>query len=192
MFLCARNLFLKKNNQAWNCLDSLNLQYYWLVLRQYNNENNKTYFCQYCFHGCISEEVLKNHLGRCKLHRAQRIKLPEVDDKKRRNKVKFTKAEYQLRLPFVFYVDFKSILCKQDSCEPSSSKFTIQYQHQVPCESCIYVKCSDGQYFEPPQVNIRDDAAEKFLDQVLATETICREQLTNKIPMKRLTQEQWR
>ena len=31
VFLCARNLFLKKNKQAWNCLDSLNLQYYWGV-----------------------------------------------------------------------------------------------------------------------------------------------------------------
>ena len=87
---------------------------------------------------------------------------------------------------------------KQGSCEASSSKyFTTQYQHHVPCGSCIYVKCSDGQYFEPPQVNIGDDAAEKFFDQVpataiLATLTICRQYLANKISMKWLTQEQWR
>ena len=79
----------------------------------------KKYFCQYCLHGCTSEEVLKNHSGRCKLHRAQRIKLPEADDKKGCDKVKFTKTEYQLRLPFVIYADFEIILCKQDSCEPS-------------------------------------------------------------------------
>ena len=30
-----------------------------LVLRQYNNDKNKKYFCQYCLHGCTSEEVLK-------------------------------------------------------------------------------------------------------------------------------------
>ena len=54
------------------------------------------------------------------------------------------------------------------------------------------MKCSDGQYFEAPQVNIGDDATEKFLDQVLAAATICRQHLANKIPMKRLTQEQWR
>ena len=45
---------------------------------------------------------------------------------------------------------------------------------------------------EPPQVNIGDGAAEKFLDQVLAAATICRQHLANKIPMKQLTQEQWR
>ena len=51
------------------------------------------------------------------------------------------------------------------------------------------MKCSDGQYFEPPQVNIGNDAAEKFLDEVLAAATIFRQHLTNKIPRKRLTQE---
>ena len=47
---------------------------------QYNNHNSKLYFCQYCLHGCTSEEVMKNHLRRCKLHRGQRIKLPEAGD----------------------------------------------------------------------------------------------------------------
>ena len=143
-------------------------------------------------HGCSSEEVLKNDLG-CKLHGAQRIKLPEADDKNGRDKVKFTKTEYQLRLPFVIYANFKSVLHRQDSCKPSSLKlFIIQHQHHVPCGSCIYVKCSDGQYFEPPQVNIGDDAPEKFLDQVIASATIYRQHQANKIPMRRLTQEQCR
>ena len=156
-----------------------------LIAIQYNNHNGKHYLCQYCLRGCTSEEVLKNHLERCKLHGAQRIKLPEADDKKGRDKVKFTKTEYQLRLPFVIYAGFESVLGKQDSCEPSLSKsFTTQYQHHVPCGSCIYVKCSDGRYFEPPQVNIGKDAAEKFLAQVLTAATICGQQLANKIPIK--------
>ena len=58
--------------------------------------------------------------------------------------------------------------------------------------SCIYVKCSDGQYLEPAQVNIKDDTAEKFLGQLLVAATMCRRHLTNEIPMKCLTQEQWR
>ena len=111
---------------------------------------------------------------RFKLHRAQKIKRPEADDKKGCDKVKFTKTEYQLRLPFVIYTDFGSVLHKQDSWEPSLSKsLTTQCQHHVPCGSCIYVKCSDRKYFEPPQVNIGDNTTEKFLDKVLATATIC-------------------
>ena len=52
------------------------------------------------------------------------------------------------------------------------------------------MKCSDGKYFEPLQVNIGDDTTETFLDKILAAATICRQQhLAN---MKRLTQEKWR
>ena len=146
-----------------------------MVLRQYNNDNSKRYFCQYFLHGCTSEEILKNHLRRYKLQGAQRIKLPEAEYKKGRDEIKFTETEYQLHLPFVIYMDFKSVLGKQDSYEPSSSKsFTTQYQQHIPCGSFIYVKYSDGRYFEAPQVSIGDNATEKFLDQVLAAATICR------------------
>ena len=136
---------------------------------------------------------IEKPFGKIQVTWAQIIKVPEADDKNRRDKVKFTKTEYQLRLSFVIYADFESVLRKQDSYEPSSSKsFTTQYQHHVPCGSYIYVKCGDGRYFERAQVNLGDDAAEKFLGQALAAATICRQHLTNKISMKRLTQEQWR
>ena len=65
-----------------------------LVSSQYNDNCDKKYFCQYYLHGCTSEEV------------AQRIKLPDADDKTGRDKVKFTKIEYQQRLSFVIYADF--------------------------------------------------------------------------------------
>ena len=129
-----------------------------LVSRQYNNDKGKKYFCQYCLQGCTSEEALKNHLERCKLHGAQRIW---------RQEGAWQNQIYSSRIPTTFTFchlrEFESILRKQDLCEPSSSKsFTTQYQYHVTCRSCIYVKCSDGQYFEPHQVNMGDDAAETF------------------------------
>ena len=145
-------------------------------------------------HDCTSEEVLKNHLERCKLHGLQRIEFPEADDKKGPDKIKFTKTEYQLRLPFVICMNFESVLHKKDLCEPSSSQsFTkqYQYQHHVPCGGCIYVKCSDGRYAEPPQVNMGDDTVEVF-EPGPSCSNICRQHLANTIPMELLTQEQWR
>ena len=50
------------------------------------------------------------NMERCKLHGAQRINLPEADDEKGHDKIKFTKTEYQPRLYFVIYADFKSVL----------------------------------------------------------------------------------
>ena len=136
----------------------------------------------------------KKHLERCNLHWAQRIKLLELDDMKERNKVKPTKTEYQLCLLFVIYADFKSVLWfEQDWCGPwSLTSFITQYQYHVPFESCIYVKCSDGQNFEPLQVNIGGDFTEKFLDQVLDAVFICRQHLSNNILMKWLNHEQWK
>ena len=56
-------------------------------------------------------------MERCKLHGAQRIKLPEKNDKKCPDKIIFTKTEFQLRLPFVMYADFKYILFKHNICK---------------------------------------------------------------------------
>ena len=103
------------------------ITYWWKTWADWYRDNiiiatTKKYFRQYCLHGCTSEEVLKNYLERCKLHGAQRVKLTEAGSKNGRAKFKFEKTEYQLRFPFVIYADFESILWKQDSCEPSSSK----------------------------------------------------------------------
>ena len=105
----------------------------WADWYQVNITNNyhKKYFCQYCLHGCISEEVLKNHLKKCKLHKAQRIKLLEADDKEC-DKIKFTKTQYQLRLPFVIYVDFKAFYINKSHVShhhinPSSPNTSITY-----------------------------------------------------------------
>ena len=135
-----------------------------LVPRQYNNDKGKKYFCQCCLHGCTNEEVLKNHLGRWKLLGVQRMKLPEGDNKKGRDEVKFTKTEYQLRLRFVIYANFESVLRKQNSCEPSSSKSFLP----IPATHTMWkLHLREMQWWArlwSTQVSIGDDAAEKLLD----------------------------
>ena len=58
--------------------------------------------------------IVDRHVESCQLHGAKRVKLPEKNDVKGCDKIKFTKTEYQLRLPFVMYADFESILKKHD------------------------------------------------------------------------------
>ena len=90
------------------------------------------------------------------------------------------------------YADFANFLSKQDLCHRHQNPSPPNSSITLPCASCICMKWSDGKCFKPPQVNIEDDTAERFLDQVLAAVTIFRKHLANKIPMKQLTQEQWR
>ena len=77
------------------------IKYWWKTwadwdITKYNNHNSKQYFYQYYLHGCTSEQVLKSHLERFKLLGGQRLKLPEADNKKGRDKIKIKKTEYQL------------------------------------------------------------------------------------------------
>ena len=133
-----------------------------LVWRQYNIHNNNKKFYQYCLHGCTSQEVLKNPIWKDESYMSHK----DLSSQKltiKRDMFKFTETEYQLPFIFSIYHDFESVLPKQDSCEPSSSKsFTAQYQHHEPCEICIYVKCSEGQYFERTHMNLGDNIGEKF------------------------------
>ena len=64
------------------------------------------------------------------------------------------------------------------------------FHHPIPI-SCFMWKLHPRellwwQYFEPPQMNLGDDADEKILEQVLVTATISRQHLTNKMPMKQI------
>jgi len=162
-----------------------------LVRSQYSKYGHSHFFCPYCLHGCTRQDILDKHVARCQLHGAQRVKMPEKGDEKGRDQVRFTKIEYQLRLPFIMYADLESILRKKSTCEPApTTSSTTQHQHHVPCGSCIYVKSSDNRFFQTPIVNFGEDAVEKFLDQVLATASECRQYLENVIPMEQLTQEQ--
>ena len=78
-----------------------------LISIQYNNHKGKHYFCQYCLHDCTSEEVLKTHLERCKLHGVQRIKLTEADDKEGYDKVKFKKNRIPTTVTFCHLSGFR-------------------------------------------------------------------------------------
>ena len=93
-----------------------------LVSAQLNNTRRQKYICKHCLHGCLSQHILDKHVEKCRLHRAQRVKLPEPDQ----NKLYFKKTECQLRLPFVIYADFESILKPHSSAEKISTKSWMQ------------------------------------------------------------------
>ena len=93
-----------------------------LVSRQYNVTKIK-YFSQYCLHGCTSEEVLKNHMERCKLHGAQIIKLPEAGNKKGCDEIKFTKTVYNY-----FYL----LSSRRISKAYYVNKTHVNHRHQNP------------------------------------------------------------
>lgn len=159
-----------------------------LVSAQINNHNGRQYICKYCLHGCSSQEILDNHTERCQLHGAQRVKLPEPEE----NNLYLKKYECQLRLPFVIYADFESILLKHHTCDQQSDRtWTIKKHTHEACGFGLYTLSTDKRFYSKPKIHSGPDSAEAFLDAVTREAHQIRKYLKNKIAMKRLTPQQW-
>jgi len=160
-----------------------------LMTKQLSKHNGKKFFCKLCLHACISQEILDTHLEKCKLHGAQRIKMPDEDNKI----LQFKKIEAQESLPFVIYADFESILERRELVEKDPSKsWTEKCQTHIPCGFGMHTVCTDKRFYSQPKVYFGEDSAEKFLDMVQRESKLIRKFLKNKIPMERLSSDQWR
>ena len=160
-----------------------------LVSKQLSRNNGRKFICQLCLRACISQSILDKHMETCQLHEAQRIKMPEPG----KEKLCFTKIECQEHLPFVIYADFESILAKNETVERDSSwSWTEKYQTHIPCSFGMHTVSSDKRFYSKPKIYFGEDSAEKFIDFVQREAKVIRKFLKNKIPMERLSSQQWR
>ena len=136
------------------------------LLYDQNRHKARMYYCHYCLHGFIREDLLQDHEPHCCQHGPQRIELPNED-----NAALHFKDHYkQLKVPFVIYADFESLTTKISSATPNRGKsFTEKYQHHEPCGFSYVVVSEVGRYSKPAVVYRGEDAVDKFL-QCLETE----------------------
>ena len=72
--------------------------------------------------------------------------------------IQYTKTECQLRLSFVVYADFESVLVNQSECAPKKQRntkkksWTIKIQRHVTCGASLYIKSSDNRFFRRPEI----------------------------------------
>jgi hypothetical protein len=95
-----------------------------------NRHKARMFYCRYCPHGFIREDLLQDHETLCSQHGPQRIELPNEN-----NATLFYKDYHkQLKVPFAIYADFESLTTKIDLTQPNPEKsFTEKYQHHQPC-----------------------------------------------------------
>ena len=66
--------------------------------------------------------------------------------------IQYTKTECQLRLSFVVYADFESVLVNQSECAPKKQRntkkksWTIKIKRHVICGASLYIKLSDNRF----------------------------------------------
>ena len=125
-----------------------------LILQQNNNQNDKNISDNIVYMTKQVKRYWKKNSWKDASHRGHK----ESSSQKLTTRRSATKSSLQrhdtnyvyllsdMQISKVFYVN-------KTLCGPSSSKsFITQYQHHIPCWSCICMKCSDRQYFEAPQV----------------------------------------
>ena len=66
-----------------------------------------------CLHSFGTDNKLKKHERLCNNHDYCHIEMPTEDN----NSLKYNHGEKSLRTPWLFYIDFKSLLVKKQSCQ---------------------------------------------------------------------------
>lgn len=131
-----------------------------LVGRQLTKDHKKRYICKRCLNHFNSEEVLNDHMIDCGLHKPGKAILPKPYD----NILKFKNWNHSLRVPFVIYADFESMLRKVSTSQPNpEDSYTKVTQKHEARGSVYYIKYCNKDY-KPPVVHLGENAGKVFYD----------------------------
>ncbi|KAK3718101.1 hypothetical protein QZH41_017198 [Actinostola sp. cb2023] len=156
------------------------------LLSSITRHDGRMYHCNYCMHGFVRQDLLDDHEPHCGRHEPQKIKLPDEDH----TTLQYTEVQKQLKVPFVIYADFESILIEHDKSElDRNMSFTQKTQHHQPCGFCYTIVSTVEDYCKPPVVYRGEDAVDTFLENLIEEEKQITEILKVVVPME-ITNEQ--
>ena len=156
-------------------------------LSRTKKDNNKLYFCCFCLHAFTKETLMQEHIKYCSRHEAQRIELPI---KGYNDILEFKEFEKTLKVPFVIYADFETIVRKIHTCQPNpKSSASIPVTKLEVCGFGYKVVCEDEQYTKPSEIYRGEDAGKKLIECLLREEEEIQGILSNIQPMN-ITEEQ--
>ena len=137
------------------------------LLASLTRNNNHMYHCMYCLHGFVRQDLLEDHEPHCGRHGPQKIKLPDEDQAT----LTFKEVQKQLKVPFIIYADFESILVECDSTPlKDHASGTQKTQHHQPCGFGYTVVSTVDQYNQAPVVYRGEDCVDQFLENLLREE----------------------
>ena len=156
------------------------------LLYDQNKAKTKKHFCVRCLQGFTKEELLQKHEEACVNEQPIRIEMPK------QNKIKFINYQKQMKVPYVIYADFESIIEPIHTALPNPKESnTTKTEHHNGCSFCYMVVCSDGTC-QDPVLYRGENATEKFLEALEAEEKAIIAKLKNRKKMvESMTQEDW-
>lgn len=145
---------------------------------------NKYYFCRRCLHGFTREELLTDHIPYCKQFDFQKVEFP-IEGKD--NILQYKNFHKKLRVPFVIYCDFETLVQKMETCSPNPEKSNTTHEAYFdPCSYAYQVVCVNTMYTKRPIVHrgqIGENVVEHFLDSLLREEEYIKDVLSDDEPL---------
>lgn len=158
------NLLLISNSETMHYCLITNLNRF---LSSLTKHNGKMFYCNYCLHGFFREDLLIEHEPLCSKNGPQKIRMPTEGS----DLLYFNDVRKQLKVPFVIYVDFESILVPCEGERLNEHVSYTQKTHNHKASGFCYIVVSDVEDFNtPPMVYRGEDAVEKFLECLLMEE----------------------
>ena len=134
-------LITDSNNKHYVAIKSLRR----LLSRQNSKHKESHHFCINCLQGFREKKSRDEHLVYCRNNEAVRIEMPNS-----KPIVCYSDGQYQLKVPFMMYADFESILepIQGASNNPNISS-TREVNVHMPSGWCVYSKFSYGDVTNP-------------------------------------------
>ena len=100
-----------------------------------SKHQHKHSFCLNCLQGFHSKEFRNKHFKCCIDHEVVRIDMP-----KENSSVRFHSGQYQFKVSFIIYIDFKAILqgSEEENNPDPLSPYTRDISHHVSIRFCTY------------------------------------------------------
>ena len=156
-----------------------------LLSKQNSKHKEAQHFCTNCLNGFESEIIRDEHYEYCRSKDSVRVEMPTKNPI-----VKYADGQYQLKVPFVIYADFESILVPvsgaTNNLEMSSTRGINVHQ---PSGWCMYSKIAYGKVSNPLKQYRGRDCVSKFCETIMAEAKKLYESAPKK-PMDKLTKEQ--
>ena len=110
-----------------------------MLFRGMTSKNNGDFYCLNCFSSFRTKNALKNHENVCKDHDYCCIEMPNEEN----NILKYNFGERSMKISFIIYGDFESILEEISTCnhDPKKSSTTKISKH-TPSGFSLFTYCS--------------------------------------------------
>ncbi|GET50790.1 hypothetical protein RIR_jg27311.t2 [Rhizophagus irregularis DAOM 181602=DAOM 197198] len=169
--------------------------YYWIknmsrLVNKRTKDGHATFVCRWCIsHFTHQQEIHDKHVAICRglKKTPQADRMPSV--KKGNDIYEFKNWKRRMQVPYYFVADFEALVMDIPPTDEDKDKKTKKVQEQIPC-SYSYIKVRYDGVSESQKIFTGENAAQKFVIEMLNEAEAIRNEFRNPMEMMPLTTQE--